>query len=98
MIELGDRVKDKVTGLTGIVVGRTDWLHQCRQFTVQAERLQDGKPVIHWFDEGGLVVVQAGVHKLTGPTDVPEGQTTGGPERPLPERQTVSSRYGGDPT
>lgn len=27
MVQLGDRVRDKVTGFEGVVVSRTEWLH-----------------------------------------------------------------------
>jgi len=45
MIELGDRVKDKITGLKGIVVGITNYLYGCQRIMVQPEETKDGKPV-----------------------------------------------------
>ena len=45
MIKLGDKVKDQVTGLTGIVIGRTEWLNGCIRITVQPQELKDGRPV-----------------------------------------------------
>lgn len=44
-IELGSEVKDRITGLTGIVVGRTEWLNGCKRITVQPQEIKDGKPV-----------------------------------------------------
>ena len=44
-IELGDRVRDKISGLQGIVVGDTKWLYGCRRITVQPEKAKDNKPV-----------------------------------------------------
>jgi hypothetical protein len=37
MITLGDKVKDKVTGFTGIAVARTEWLNGCVRISVQPE-------------------------------------------------------------
>ena len=45
MINLGDRVKDKISGLTGIVTGVHQWLYGCRRLTVQPESSHEGKPV-----------------------------------------------------
>lgn len=61
MIKLGDRIKDAVTGFTGIAVARTEWLHGCVRWTVQPEKLgkagnvQDG----FVFDEPQLIIVKA---------------------------------------
>ena len=55
MIKLGDRVKDKVTGFTGIVIARTEWLYGCVRYGIQAEELKDGKPLeAQWLDEKQL--------------------------------------------
>ena len=43
-VQLGDRVKDKISGLKGIVIGVTEWLYGCRRITVQPEEAKDGKP------------------------------------------------------
>lgn len=44
-IELGDVAKDKITGFTGVVIGRTKWLHGCERLTIQPQELKDGKPI-----------------------------------------------------
>ena len=72
-INLGDRVKDKVTGFVGIAIGRTEWLNGCTRITVQPEKLIGGKIVdTSCFDEPQLVVVKAKQVDV-GPKD------TGGP-------------------
>lgn len=64
MIELGDEVKERVTGLRGIVVGTTCWLNGCVRHVVQPAEIKDGKPVeATSFDEGDLEVVQKQLHK-----------------------------------
>ncbi len=45
MIQLGDRVVDKITGLKGIAIGETQWLYGCNRITIQPEEFKDGKPV-----------------------------------------------------
>ncbi len=55
MIKLGDKVRDRTTGFTGIVVARTDWLYGCTRFGVRSQELEDGKPIPEeWFDEQAL--------------------------------------------
>ena len=43
-INLGDRVQDKITGIKGIVVARTEWLFGCVRITLQPEKSKEGKP------------------------------------------------------
>ena len=58
--KLGDKVKDRVTGLEGIVVARTDWLNGCIRMVVQPQELKDGEPVkSSSFDIEELIVIQA---------------------------------------
>jgi hypothetical protein len=65
MINLGDKVRDVVTGLTGIAVGKTQYLQGCIRIAVQPQELKDGKPVdASWFDEPQLEVIEAGAIKL----------------------------------
>jgi hypothetical protein len=44
-IELGDKVREKVSGMVGIVTGLTEWLYGCTTVTVQPQELKDGKRV-----------------------------------------------------
>ena len=44
-IELGDLIKDEITGCEGVVVGITDWLYGCKRFTIQPTKVnREGKP------------------------------------------------------
>lgn len=43
-IERGDLVRDRLTGLEGIVVARTEWLNGCARITIQPPGVKDGKP------------------------------------------------------
>ena len=54
-IKLGDKVTEAVTGFTGIVIAKTEWIYGCVRFGVQAEELKDSIPLEpQWFDEGEL--------------------------------------------
>ena len=62
MVKLGDRVKDKISGLKGIVVARTEWLYGCVRVTIQPEEVKEGKPAeMATVDEPQLMVVKRGV-------------------------------------
>lgn len=76
-LELGTKVKDKVTGYTGIVIGRTEWLYGCRRYTVQSQEMKDGKPVESMaFDEDALELLTTNNEHVRGHKPA----TTGGPE------------------
>jgi hypothetical protein len=83
-IELGDRVKYRISGFVGVVTAQTDYLNGCRRFCVQSEKDgKDGKVgPEEWFDEQSLTVVNKRVHPLA--TLRPQPMTyarTGGPAR-----------------
>ena len=65
-IELGDRVKDRITGYTGIVNTKSEYLNGCRRFGVQSEKVdKDGRvPDSIYFDEPDLTVIKKGVHAI----------------------------------
>ncbi len=42
-VELGDKVKDKITGFIGIAVARTEFLNGCVQYTIVGKIGKDGK-------------------------------------------------------
>jgi valyl-tRNA synthetase len=85
-INLGDKVKDKVSGLVGIATARTEWLHGCVRIAVQPQEVKDGKPVdAHYIDEPQLEVVEVGVVAHTVPA-----------ERTYGPRQDETSRPQGD--
>ena len=61
-IELGDRVKDKITGLKGIVTARHEYLYGCLRMAVQPEEGKDGKPIETFVvDEPQLELLKKGV-------------------------------------
>jgi hypothetical protein len=88
-IELGDRVRDPVTGFEGIANAVTTWMNGCIRIAIQPEKLdKDGKvPDDRYFDQGQLRVVKKRVHApvtLTVSEIAPRVETrrsNGGPER-----------------
>lgn len=63
MIKAGDRVKDSITGFTGIVTCSMHYLNGCTRVQVSPETLHEGKPIDpQYFDEPQLILVQSAVH------------------------------------
>lgn len=77
-IELGDLVKDKITGFKGVAIGRTTWLFGCDRISVQPQGLkkEGGTYEVQSFDEPQLEVVKKAKTK-----DKAENHKTGGPNR-----------------
>lgn len=73
-INLGDKVKDSVTGFIGIAIGQTKWITGCDRIIVQPQGVnKEGKTFdTQSFDIDSLVVVTAkkvkeGDHTRGGP-------------------------------
>jgi len=49
MIQLGQKVRDVVSGLEGIVTGRTEYLNGCIQYCVKPPLDKDGKMQEAWW-------------------------------------------------
>lgn len=78
-INLGDRVKDPVSGFNGIAVQATEYLNGCRRIGVQPEKVdtKTGKPFEYqYFDEPQLRVIKKNVIK--------NGMKITGGDRPEP--------------
>lgn len=78
-IRVGDKVRDTVTGFSGIVVAMTEWLNGCLRATVQPQELHDGKPIDPFtFDVEQLEVIAPEAAKALAPS----GGPTAEPRRP----------------
>ena len=78
-MKLGARVRDKVTGFTGVVTQRVENLNGCVQFTVRPPMDKDGKlGEFYCFDAPNLEALKAVIlsHKV-----VKTGGTTSKPAR-----------------
>ncbi|KKM13316.1 hypothetical protein LCGC14_1717390 [marine sediment metagenome] len=80
-IELGDKVKDTITGFIGIAVARIEFINGCIQYQVAPKVIKGGKfPEDVYIDKGSLIVL---VPK-NKPKKVkkPKRRPPGGPSRP----------------
>lgn len=60
-VNLGDEVKDKISGFIGIAVSRSEWLYNCVRIQVQPQGLHEGKPIeVQHYDEDQLEVITPG--------------------------------------
>jgi hypothetical protein len=84
-INLGDKVKDKISGFTGIAWGRYEYLNGCVRIDVHPEKLnKDGTRIEgSVFDIEQLDLVKAAKVRVSRP---------GGGPRPQPSRPAVPSR------
>ena len=76
--ELGDKLRDRITGFTGVCVYRTQWIHNCNVYGLQPDKLKDDgtTPDREQFDEPQLEVVEQEV--------VEKSRKTGGPTAAMP--------------
>jgi len=69
--KLGSKVRDAVTGYVGIIVCRTQHIHQCRRYNIQTEGLSKGLPF------KGVGVDEAAVELIEAPTKPAPEVSTG---------------------
>lgn len=79
MIGLGLKVREKITGLEGVVVGRCQYITGCDQYGIAAPAKDGRVEGTQWFDEGRLEVIGSGVLR----EDV-SAPMNGGPNRDAP--------------
>ena len=90
-IQLGDKVKDTITGFIGIADCRMHFLNGCVRWNVQPQDLHEGEPIkAHVFDEQQLELLEA--KKIVVPVVVAV------PAQLAPDlaRAVVAARTGGD--
>lgn len=62
MIHLGQEVKDKVTGFTGIAIAKVAYLNGCIQYCVKPKVAKDGKLLAgEYIDDNQLEIIDDGV-------------------------------------
>ena len=60
--ELGKKGKDKITGFTGILTSRCEFLTGCNRYCIQPTELKDGKPIDSiYFDEDQIEILSDGI-------------------------------------
>ena len=84
-ILIGDTVEDTITGLKGVVIARTEWLHGCVRMVIQPRELKDGKPVdTACVDEPQLKIITEGPRHAK-----PISKHPGGPNPSTPRTTTT---------
>lgn len=59
---LGEELRDKVTGFTGLVMACTKYFTGCVHYGLASKELRDNKPLDwQWFDESLLEFVSEGI-------------------------------------
>lgn len=83
MINLGQQVRDKVTGFEGIATARVEYLNGCIQYCIKPKATKEGAcPAGEYIDDQQLEVVGDGIAvnpKVTGgpQSDTPRGAYRG---------------------
>lgn len=87
MVELGDEVKDRVTGYQGIATSRHTYLQGCDRIGVQKKVGKDGKvPEAQIFDEPQLIIIKPKVNKRM------KSDKPGGPVLFMPKDKTLGRK------
>ncbi len=87
MVELGDIVRDKITGFQGTAVTKCIYLNGCISFEIQPKLNTKKEWVLSkWIDEPQLESVPKRVHKKPEPVEYHSGRGGPGnkPDRPRP--------------
>lgn len=88
MVELGDEVKDMVSGFKGIAVAKHSYLEGCNRISVQPRIDKDGKlPESQSFDEPQLQIVKTSKVKRSASLKDP-----GGPSKYMPRKKITGQR------
>ena len=81
MINLGDKVRDTITGFEGICTGRTVYLNGCISINVEGALKKDGERSSEWFDEQRIEFVERNAFRRQ-----PSEAMAGGPTHSDPPR------------
>lgn len=77
-IPLGFTARDRISGIQGTAIARTQWLNGCWRIMIQPRQLKDGRPVDSCsFDYQQVELIEVGQE---APTEKPKG-----PGGPMPE-------------
>lgn len=81
MIRMGQKVRSIVSGFTGIVTGRVEYINGCVQYVVVPRVKEDGSTIdVQWIDEQNLEIVDEGITSYSGSSAL----RAGGPQQHVP--------------
>ena len=77
--ELGEKVKDQITGYSGIIIGRIEYITGCDQYLIVNQKVKsDGeRKKGEWFDENRLIKMKG--QKFVLKTEKKDYKNNGGP-------------------
>ena len=87
-INLGDTVKDKVTGLQGIAISRIEYMNGCIQFGVKARVKEAALKEAEYIDEDQLEWIDAGINKPVKKKVAPASRRPSGGDQPDQPRKS----------
>lgn len=71
-MDLGDTARDTITGFTGVIISRHEYLNGCVRLSLQPKQLKDGKPIeCQTFDVEQLELKAKGPRRSPKPTGGP---------------------------
>jgi hypothetical protein len=60
--ELGDKLKDIVSGLEGICIGRIEYLNGCTQYAIKPKKTKDERVLdAEWVDSQQVIKLKGGI-------------------------------------
>jgi len=87
VITLGDKVKDRISGFTGIVTTIAHYLNGCARAGVQTSELHEGKPIdTEFFDLAQLEILESGAFYKENSKSTDYGAKAPGGPQPSPKR------------
>lgn len=80
--EQGDLLRDKVSGLTGVVMVRAEYSTGCHHYALASQDLHNGAPMDwQWFDQTRLEIKKKKVVEFKIDTNKPSGGFPKGPQQ-----------------
>lgn len=61
---LGEKVKDQISGFTGIVTGKAEYITGCVQYLIQPQSEENDYKEAQWIDEHRLIIIKGQGIKL----------------------------------
>ena len=63
--ELGKKAKDKISGMSGILTSRCEFLTGCNRYCISPQELKDGRPIEGmYFDEDQIEILSEGIKSI----------------------------------
>ena len=82
--DLGMTAKDIVTGIEGIIIGKSSWITGCDTYGIKQPAKKDGTQIdIHWVDEARVEILDS--ESIFDKTKKQPDRSTGGPT-PMPKQ------------